>query len=240
MLRLIKIEFQKIIFNPTIQIILGLYVLLLIPTAFGIENILGGIITSDNVTIGPKKGSPTPTEGMDMKSFLLDQLNLFSFPEAWHYIAFLVSLFKLILAVVIIIIVTNEFTYRTMRQNIIDGMSKWEAILSKEVFILVLSLFSTVFLVILTLLVGSNPGNVSTFDGFGFVTAYFLEVFLYLNFAYLISMLVKKAGLSIVFLLLYGFIIEKIIIFVISYPFPEMAASISSVLPFGVIDGTNT
>src|SRR6185436_15707192 len=43
--------------------------------------------------------------------------NPFTFPEAWHTVAFLSSLFVFIPAVVVIMLVCNEYTFKTHRQN---------------------------------------------------------------------------------------------------------------------------
>src|SRR3979411_132732 len=43
--------------------------------------------------------------------------NPFTFPEAWHTIAYFSSLFVFIPAVVVIMFVTNEYSYKTFRQN---------------------------------------------------------------------------------------------------------------------------
>src|SRR3954463_10705547 len=50
--------------------------------------------------------------------------NPFSFPETWHTTAYFSSLFIFIPAIVIIMLITNEYTYKTNRQNIIDGWSR--------------------------------------------------------------------------------------------------------------------
>ena len=55
----------------------------------------------------------------------------FNFPYIWHFTTFVASWFKLFLAVIIVSMVANEFSYGTLKQNLIDGMSKKEFLLSK-------------------------------------------------------------------------------------------------------------
>ena len=38
----------------------------------------------------------------------------------------------IVLAIMVVISITNEYTYRTLRQNIIDGLSRWEFLLIKN------------------------------------------------------------------------------------------------------------
>ena len=56
---------------------------------------------------------------------------LYDFPDVWQNMTYVATFFKIILAFIVIISVTNEISYRTMRQNVIDGMSKWEFLKSK-------------------------------------------------------------------------------------------------------------
>src|SRR4030095_5563340 len=47
--------------------------------------------------------------------------NPFAFPEVWHTVAYISSWFIFIPSIVVIMFITNEYTYKTHRQNIIDG-----------------------------------------------------------------------------------------------------------------------
>src|SRR6187431_330058 len=55
----------------------------------------------------------------------------FSFPEVWHTSAYLISVFVFIPSVLIIMLITNEYTYKTNRQNIIDGWSRRDFMFAK-------------------------------------------------------------------------------------------------------------
>ena len=59
--------------------------------------------------------------------------NPFSFPDAWQTVSFNASMLLLIPAILIITLTTNEFTYKTHRQNIIDGWSRSQFIYVKSV-----------------------------------------------------------------------------------------------------------
>ncbi len=146
---------------------------------------------------------------------------LYEFPDIWHNLTYIASFFKIILAIIIIIFITNEFTYNTIRQNIINGLSRFDFLLSKLWSVLLLSVFSTGFVFILGLILGLlNSSDTSIniiFSKTEFILAHFIQVFAYLTFAVFISILLKKAGLSIALFLLYWFPVEPIISFILPH-----------------------
>src|SRR5215208_7954109 len=80
--------------------------------------------------------------------------NPFTFPEVWHTVAFISSFFVFIPSVVVIMFITNEYTYKTHRQNIIDGWSRKQFMLSKMVDVLLISLLATILYVIVAFIIG--------------------------------------------------------------------------------------
>ena len=65
-------------------------------------------------------------KGADFNGIDPTILPLYDFPDVWQNMTYIATFFKIILAFIVIISVTNEISYRTMRQNVIDGLSKWE------------------------------------------------------------------------------------------------------------------
>jgi len=197
-------------------------VILIAPIAFQLEDFLGSI----NINSGGAEQDPAaPSVG----KMLLFGKSIYSFPGVWHYITYLASWFKLLLAIILIINVTNEFSYKTLRQNIIDGMSKWEVIWAKEIIILLLSLFTTLIVVALSLILGKSAEGVSIFEGSSIVLTYFISLIFYLNFAYFLCMWLKKSGFVIGVLFLYTIVIENLI----SFKLPD---SISQFFPMNLVD----
>lgn len=199
MIGLIKLEVKKLIYYRTFWVLVILYIVLFSIVLSGLENIMG------NVTIDGEKPA-----GFDPSSF-----NINTFPTIWHNLAYVAGFFRFILAVIIVISVTNEYTYRTARQNIIDGLSRLDFLLSKLSGVLILSLGSTLLLFVICLMLGiRNTEIVSfslTFENSGYILAYFVEIFAYLIIALFLSLIIKKSGLSIGLLLLYSFIIEPLV-----------------------------
>src|SRR5258705_7024044 len=75
--------------------------------------------------------------------------NPFTFPEAWHTVAYFSSLFVFIPAVVVIILICNEYSFKTHRQNIIDGWSRGQFISSKLMDVVLMTLLITLIYTII-------------------------------------------------------------------------------------------
>jgi len=167
---------------------------------------------------------------------------LYDFPDVWQNITYIATFFKIILAFIVIISVTNEIGYRTMRQNIIDGLSKWEFLFSKLSLILFLSFFATLFLFIQGLITGLIYSTVTypkiIFSEMEFLAAYLLEVITFLSFALFIGILLKRAGFSIVLIFMYTLIFEPFLTLNLEHNphIPESLKLISPFLPVGSLN----
>ncbi len=199
MIKLLKIELKKAIPNRAFWILVILYVLVVGTVLLGFQEFL------DNVLKQAGRKSPIP----------IPDIGVYEFPYIWHNLTFLSGFFKIVLGVIVIIMITNEFTYKTIRQNIIAGMSRMDFLKSKVLFILLLSLFAVMLIFITGIILGLiHTQNLSFYVFFEktiFLPAFLLEVFSYLCFAFMIGFIVKRSGISIGLLLLYGFVIEPII-----------------------------
>lgn len=215
MIRLLKIELTKIVNSRTVWIIFGLHFLLLAPIAFGFKQILKNI----NLKVGD----------MDLAQAALEGFSVFNYPGVWHNMSYLGSWFKLFFAIIVVVLVTNEYTFRTIKQNIIDGMSKLEILVSKQLVIILLSLAATLLIALLILLLGKNPNNVPIFSESAYLFKYFFSLIVYLNLAYLLSSWLKKAGLTIGLLFLYTLVIENLLAF-------RLPENIANYLPMNLIN----
>jgi ABC-type transport system involved in multi-copper enzyme maturation permease subunit len=196
---------------------LGLYIVLFAPVAFGFDNILKTFAAAN-----------AKRQQSGMADLIQQGYSVFNFPGIWHNMAYLASWFKLLLALILITVVTNEYSYKTLRQNIIDGMSKWEIIWAKELVILVLSIIAVILLVIITIVFGNSQKDVSVFKGSSILVVYFFTLILYFNLAYFLSSWLKKSGFVFGILLLYTIVIENIVA-------ARLSADISRFLPMHLI-----
>ena len=86
--------------------------------------------------------------------FRLADQGIFNFPFIWHFNSYIAALLKLFLAIVIVSMMSNEYSNRTLKQNLIDGLSKKEFVFSKFLTVVLFSIISTLFLFIVTLILG--------------------------------------------------------------------------------------
>ena len=80
--------------------------------------------------------------GAEFEGISPDIIPFYNFPDVWQNLTYLASYLKFFLAFIVIISVTNEYSYRTIRQNIIDGMSPPEFLIAKQTMIVAFSPFS--------------------------------------------------------------------------------------------------
>ncbi len=153
-------------------------------------------------------------QGADFNGIDPTILPIFDFPDIWQNITYLGSFVKIFLAFIVIISVNNDLTYNTLRQNIIDGFSKREFLASKMMMIFSMALLSTIFIFIAGMANGSFYSHVFgrevIFDEMEFLAAYFYEIIVYCTLAFLLALLIKKAGFVIVALFLYTIMFEPI------------------------------
>ena len=88
----------------------------------------------------------------------------YSFPSVWGNMGFVYSWLQLFLSILIIILISNEFTFRTNRQHVIDGMHRLEFFHGKVFLILTISVLSTIFFFLLGLLFGFLNGGGNPFE----------------------------------------------------------------------------
>ena len=153
-------------------------------------------------------------QGADFDGIDPTIIPIFDFPDIWQNITYLGSFVKIFMAFIVIISVNNDLTYLTLRQNIIDGFSKKEFLASKMMLILSMAFVSTLFIFIAGLVNGSIYSHVFgtefIFDEMEFLAAYFYEIVVYCTLAFLLALVIKKAGFVIVALFLYTIMFEPI------------------------------
>jgi hypothetical protein len=139
----------------------------------------------------------------------------FAFPDAWQTASWNASLLFLIPAILIITLTTNEFSYKTHRQNIIDGWSRSQFIGVKLIEVLLLSILATIVVALTALGFGflgnKVPEGISVWTESRFVLFYFVQVLSYSLIAFVLSILIKRAGLAMGVFFIY-LIFENIIV----------------------------
>ena len=164
MKRLLQIEFIKLWNSRASKILIIAYFVLLTCIA---------LIAAIKFDIGP------------IKFHLADQ-GIFNFPYIWHFNTYIAAFFKLFLAIVIVSMMANEYSNKTIKQNLIDGLSKKEFVWSKFLTVISFSLISTVFIFIISLVLGliySDYDEASIiFSDMDFLLAYFVKLMGFFSF----------------------------------------------------------
>ncbi|NBU80951.1 MAG: ABC transporter permease [Flavobacteriaceae bacterium] len=215
MKRLLTIELQKIWKNRASRVLTISYFVILSFIA---------LIASINIKIG---------------NFQLHfaEMGIFNFPFIWHFNTYIAAILKFFLAIVIVSMMANEYSYGTLKQNLIDGMSKKEFVLSKFLTIILLAFTSTVFVFVMSLILGysfSSYNELSiVFSDMEYLLAYFVKLVGFFSFCLFLGVLVKRSAFAIGFLFIWN-IIEGIANGILTFkifPKSDTASQITQFFP---------
>ncbi len=185
MLRLLEIEFIKLWNNRISKILVISYFVLLTSIA---------LVAAIKFDIGPIK-------------FHLAEQGIFNFPYIWHFNTFITAFFKLFLAIVIVSMMANEYSNKTIKQNLIDGLSKKEFILSKFLTVISFAVISTVFVFVVSMILGliySDFDELSIiFSDLEFLLAFFVKLTGFFSFCLFLGIFVKRSAFALGFLILW-------------------------------------
>lgn len=192
MKRLLTIEFLKIWRNRASRTLTLAYFILLTFIA---------LFASIKFNIGPIQ-------------FHLAEMGIFNFPFIWHFNTYVAAILKFFLAVVIVSMMANEYSYGTLKQNLIDGLSKREFINSKFLMVVAFAAVSTVFVFVISLILGlvfSSYNELGIiFSDLEYLLAYFVKLVGFFSFCLFLGILIKRSAFALGFLLIWN-IIEGII-----------------------------
>lgn len=164
----------------------------------------------------------------------------FGFPHVWHTVAWLSSFTLFLPGLVIILMVTNEFTYRTHRQNVIDGWSRDTFIQTKVVSVFILAAIATIWVGLMALVIGLISGGSFDLNKIQYIGFFFLQCVSIFMVALLISTIVKRAALSIAIFIAYVYIIENILGAIINASIFHFAKNKSDIIPLADLLPINT
>lgn len=185
MQRLLQIEFIKLWNNNASKVLILAYFALILCMA---------LIAAIKFDIGPIQ-------------FHVAEQGIFNFPYIWHLNTWIASGLKLFLAIIIVSMMANEYSNKTLKQNLIDGLSKKEFIASKFITVLVFSIFSTIFVFLVSLVLGllySDYTEMSiVFSDLEYLLAYLIKLIGFFSFCLFLGILVKRSAFALGFLILW-------------------------------------
>ncbi|MDO9137143.1 MAG: ABC transporter permease subunit [Lutibacter sp.] len=179
MLRLLNIEIHKLKHNRASRVLVFIYFVLLTSIA---------LIAAIKFDIGP------------VKFHLADQ-GIFNFPYIWHFNTYIAAILKFFLLLVIVSMMANEYSNKTLKQNLIDGLSKKEFVLSKFYTVILLALISTIFVFFVSLILGYsysdfNELSIVTTD-LEYLIAFFVKLVAFFSFGLFLGILVKRSAFAV-------------------------------------------
>lgn len=213
MSRLLRTEILKLLPFRTSWVIFGLFVLL-IPLAFGI---LPNIVP----------------EGVNVDAYAI-----YNFTQVWNYLPYVSAYFTTLLGILLIISISNDFMFGTLRQNIIDGLSRKDWLISKFLVVIVMALFGTLVVLLTGIVYGIFYSDAGNMPGVNVVHLlfYLLQTIGILSFSILVGVVFHRSGLSIVLYFLYTVILEPALGYLLPKgwsPYLPMN-TINNLLPFPI------
>ena len=199
MLRLLQLELQKLLLNRTSKILI--FISFVLPFT-----VL--ILSSIKINF------------FGFFTLELGELGIYNFPIIWHITTFFASQFKFFFAIVVVSMIGNEYSNKTIKQNLVDGLSKKEFILSKFYTIVFFSLVATLLLTLISLLIGLYY---SSYKEIGIILSeteyllgYFVKLVGFFSFCLFLGMLAKRSAFALGFLFI-DFVLEWIIFGLIAW-----------------------
>ena len=208
MIRLLQIEWLKLKNSRSFRILVAIWLIGFISVPLGVNALLDYF-----QSLG--------MEGNALLNIQPSDFPIFDFQDIWQNLAYAYKFITILLCFVLIVNVSNEFNNKTIRQNVIDGMSKKDFILSKILFIVLISAIASLMLTVLGFVVGflyspvTDPYHI--FMHFDFVGAYFLHLLYHLSFCMLLSILIKRSGIIIALLIIYSYVIEPTMTSIVTF-----------------------
>ena len=199
MLHLLQLEWLKMYKNTFFRVMVILYAVLL-PGFF--------LVGKSVLPAEPQAGVP------------ISQSTIYGFPDVFNYLGYLGNwMVFFFLGFVAITSVAGEFSNRTLRQNIITGLSRTEYFMSKLWFVLAISGAAALYYALIALLLGfthTDPLYASAvWKNIDYVPRYFLMCVGYMSFGLLLAVVIRRTAIVLFLYLAYGLFIEPLIRYVV-------------------------
>jgi ABC-2 type transport system permease protein len=165
--------------------------------------------------------------------------NPFAFPETWHTVAYISSFFVILPSILVIMLVTNEYQYKTQRQNVIDGWTRRQFMASKLIDVFIVSAITTLLyaLVAIGFSIYADTFNATKmWEQSYYIGFFFLQTFAQLSIAFLLGYLIKKAFIALGIFLFYYLIVENIATGYIRMKAEKIGGDLGRYLPFEISD----
>jgi ABC-type transport system involved in multi-copper enzyme maturation permease subunit len=184
MIQLLKIEWMKVKAYRTFWILIAIF------------TVAGPLLSSAYSSLNKRVFSKLPMVQ-----------NPFAFPEAWETVAWLTSFMTPVMGILLIILLTNENNFRTIRQNIIDGWSRDQYIAAKFGVMLGMVLFITLLVTLTAIVFGAQNGGDAS-ENLHIILWSALQSLTYLSAAFFLGTFMKRSGIAIAIYVFYAYVGE--------------------------------
>jgi ABC-type transport system involved in multi-copper enzyme maturation permease subunit len=110
-----------------------------------------------------------------------------------------------------ILVITNEYNFKTHRQNIIDGLTRQQFVIAKILFGLLIALLTTLSCFLIALYFGNSYSSSFSFDGIQYIGYSFIQTLCYLFVAMILAVFMRRSGLAMAVFFLYGLVFEQLL-----------------------------
>ena len=141
----------------------------------------------------------------------------YDFPPVYQTIAWVSSWLLYFPGMLMILVITNEYNYKTHRQNIIDGLTRQQFVIAKILFGLAIALLTTISCFLIAIYFGSDFSGTISFEGIQYIGYSFIQTLCYLFLAMILAVLMRRSGLAMAVFFLYGLIFEQMLGGLIDY-----------------------
>ena len=182
----------------------------------------------------------TITSGKEMTNMLAKMLlgNPYAFPESWHTVAYFSSYFVMLPSILVIMLIANEYQFRTHRQNVIDGWSRQQFITAKMMGVLTVSIIVTIVYTLVACAFGFASDKMYYYrwsEQLQYIPLFLLQSFAQLSIAFLLGFLIKRAFIALGIFVFSYLVIENIAASYFKYKLH--LDIVARLLPFKISDG---
>lgn len=145
--------------------------------------------------------------------------DLFRFPDVWLFLTWVTEPYNVLLALIVIMITTKEFSDHTFKTQLVFGLSRTDLLLQKLLSIAALALFATLLLGITSLTLGLIYSYKITWkialENTWILGRYLLASFSYMSMALLVALLIKNTALSLLTFLALRVFVDPVLFLVL-------------------------
>ena len=196
MKKLLRIESVKVLPYSVFQILGALYV----------GSFLISIIIMPNIKLETELAN-----NQDILNFK----SLYQFPQIWDTWAYIAAKSNIFLAIIMIFLAGNEFSFNMFRQSVVNGLSRADLVNGKLLVIVGIALANTaiifVFGIIFGFIYSSGFTATDVFSHLWMLAVYFLQAVAHMLFGLMLAIWLKNKTLATVVLILYQVILEPVL-----------------------------